>query len=37
MLPKCRMNFIYNNKLDVRPVIAVDVLKGRLTDVGSVD
>ena len=31
------MDFIYDNKLDVCPIIAVDVLKGRLTDVGSVD
>jgi len=31
------MNFIYTSKLDVPPIIAVDVWKGRLIDVGSVD
>ena len=29
------MNFIYNKKLDVHPIIAVDVWEGRLVDVGG--
>ena len=34
MLPKCIMNFIYNSKLDLPPLMAVDVWKDRLFDVG---
>jgi hypothetical protein len=31
------MRFMYTNKLDLPPVIAVEFWKGRLFDVGAVD
>ena len=34
MLHKWWMNFIYNNKLELPPVIVVDIWKGSLVDVG---
>jgi hypothetical protein len=33
MLPKSRINFIYNNTLNLTPIIAVEVWKGSLVDV----
>ena len=35
MLPKCWMKFLYTNKLDLPPVIAVEVWKDRVFDVGG--